>query len=189
MLRAYSAIEGVLLLLAIVVAPPEISEKFTHFTWWGITSLAGFDFIAAVSPAEATMERVYGFFASVAFTILVGVIGLSAANCTLLEEAVDEYGIPGYILGNLAIHYWPATKISLHTPKRLVRGVSQACAAASLLVLYLTVNRASTVYGCPMPEWSVVAAGGLGLALAFGLRQATLALTARAAKTMYSRSD
>lgn len=167
--RAYAGVEMLALILAVFVAPPDIREKSTHFTWWGIGSLVLFDAVALWSP-PGWRERTFAFFAGTAFTILVGVLGLSVARCTLLSDALDEMGFGGYVAGNLAIHYWPAARVMMHAPQTLVRGPNQALAAASYLVLYLSVNRASKVYGCSLEEWTVVIFGCIGVGAAQFLR-------------------
>lgn len=168
--RGYAAVELAGLVLAVFVAPPAVSEKATHFTWWGIASLAAFDLTAALDPPR-WRERTFAFFAGTAFTILVGVLGLSVARCTLLSDALDELGFGGYVAGNLAIHYWPAVRVMMHAPSRLEKEANQSLAAASYLVMYLSVNRASRVYGCKLQEWMVVLFGAIGIVAAQLLRR------------------
>lgn len=168
--RVYAAVELGALVLAVFVAPPDVAEKSTHFTWWGIASLMAFDVAAALDPPE-WRERSFAFFAGTAFTILVGVLGLSIARCSLLSEALDDMGFGGYVAGNLAIHYWPAVRVMMHTPQRLVKEANQSLAAASYLIMYLSVNRASKVYGCRLQEWMVVLFGAIGIAAAQLLRR------------------
>lgn len=89
---------------------------------------------------------------NLACAIGAGVVLLSAFECTLLKEAVDDLGASGYIIGNYFVHYYPILK--LYSFKPLVVG-THVSPSLSLLVCYLAAERAEAVYGCPLPHRAI----------------------------------
>lgn len=162
----YTFCELVALLTAIVLAPPTLDEKITHFTWWGIASLIIFDLTLLASPTWPIYYRSYYFAAAtIACTIAVGVIGLSIMHCTLLTDAARDMGGPLYIVGNMAIHYYPVTRILCCRPPGPAK-MHQGLLVASILMAYLHVQEASAVYGCTVSHVHTVTAAAAGVAIA-----------------------
>lgn len=100
----FAWIEFPILLLAFFYAPPDIPEKTTHFTWWGICSLMLFDLVCiSTSFTHVLYNRMYFISLAVATIIAIGVMGLSWMRCSLLAESVNEMGVGLYILGNCVV--------------------------------------------------------------------------------------
>ena len=160
-----------MLCVAIIIAPPDIIEKTTHFTWWGITSLAIFDISVVLKERNTThvlYDSIYFLCATVACTIMIGVCVMSVSGCTMLWLAALDLGPIGYIIGNTLIHYYPVTRIMLHHPPPSTgRRPSQVVAACSLFITYLHCNPASSVYGCDFDESLVAVVSILGVITAF----------------------
>lgn len=89
---------------------------------------------------------------NLACAIVAGVILLSAFECELLQDAVDDLGGSGYIVGNWFVHYYPALKLYAFKPTYVGTHISPSL---SLLVCYMATERAEAVYGCPLPHSAV----------------------------------
>lgn len=166
---AAAAVEGGVLLAAVFVAPPDLEEKVTHFTWWGIASLILFDVSLVLrSYVPQLYASVYFVAATIAVTVAIGVVGLSAVRCTLLGEALREFGPGGYVLGNTAIHYYPVTRVLANeAPEQTPEGrAHQYLFVTTLLLVYIQINDASAVYGCDVSQYVVVGAAVAGVAIA-----------------------
>jgi hypothetical protein len=166
--RALAAVEAVVLGAAVALAPPGIADKATHFTWWGVASLLIFDLCIALR-----LRRLYAVWyfiaATVACTVALGVVALSFLRCTLLTDAVAEVGPAWYIIGNIALHYYPVTRIMVCEPPAsaaLAARAHQCLAVAALFLGYLHANAAASVYGCDVPELAVAVAGVGGVVAA-----------------------
>jgi hypothetical protein len=162
----YAFVEALLILVALVVIGQPLVEKLTHFTWWGVVSLLVFD--VALLADDESPPLFYFVHAAVACTILIGVLGMSITGCTMLIDAALSMGDLAYIVGNGLIHYYPVTRIMIHTPPPAGARPHAMLAAASLLLLYLRLNSAAVVYGCAVSPAAVAAATAAGLLAAYG---------------------
>ena len=89
--------------------------------------------------------------------VFFGVIVLSFARCSLLQDTLEDLGGSAYLLGNFAVHYWPLLRLYFCRPQTMSpRFWNQAIYGLSFAVIYLCVQQASTVYGCSMPENTVL---------------------------------
>jgi hypothetical protein len=128
----------------------------THYTWWGLVSFGVYNCFAICG---APMQY-WGVAITFASIVLVGVVGLSLAQCSMLADAVAEYGVSGYLMGNFAVHYYPLLRIVLDdadVEKRLnvYDYVGQASYGATSVVIYNLWTSTSDVYGCRLSERSV----------------------------------
>lgn len=130
----------------------------SHFTWWGLAAY-GLYAGAAIFLSDAAADFFWGVSATISSVVFFGVIMLSIARCSLLQEALDSLGGSGYFLGNFAVHYWPVLRLYYCRPTLLPeRFWNQTIYGLSFLMLYLSVMEASSVYGCRMPENVIVSA-------------------------------
>jgi len=145
-------LEFVLTLVVILYDP----RRMTHFTWWGIAAY-GVYAGAAVFFSPAAADFLWGVSAVTSTVVFVGVLCLSGAGCTLLQDALDDLGGSGYLLGNFAVHYWPLLRLCHSRPPLLPpRFWNQTLYALTFPLAYLSVMQASDVYGCRIPEDAVV---------------------------------
>ena len=110
---------------------------------------------------------------AIAIAIIIGVAGLSAMRCSLLSEAVDEFGPAGYVAGNFAIHYYPALRIYSAQSKKCNKAPSpnQAASAFAIFLAFLAYNNAAKVYGCDVAENVIVVAAAGGIIIAFAAEE------------------
>lgn len=165
--RWYAGGEAAVLGIAIAFGPPKFSEKMTHFTWWGVASLLVFDVTLVLGWAR--LHAAWHFIsATIACSVLLGVLSLSLLRCRLLVDAVAEFGPSWYILGNTAIHYFPVTRIFLEPVPTVTYDSRwhQYLAVGTILLAYLHTTAASSTYGCNVPEFAVVLSATAGVLLA-----------------------
>ena len=115
-----------------------------------MSSLALFDVFHLLSHRARDALWLTSF--NLACAIIAGVAMLSGFGCSLLQDAVDDLGPSGYILGNWAVHYYPALKLWVFKPTDVGTHIAPSL---SLLVCYLAAERAEAVYGCPLPHEAV----------------------------------
>lgn len=125
---------------------------------WGLISLALFNATLLINHAWTARIWLTAFNLSIA--IAIGVCALSVTRCSLLTDAVDTLGGSAYIMGNFAVHYYPALKLWIYRPPLNERN-SQITPSLTLLVSYLALEKANVVYGCPVPQ-DVITYGALG---------------------------
>lgn len=82
---------------------------------------------------------------------MIGTMSMSALGCVMLRATLLEVGATVYIVGNFAMHYYPLLRVagSGLVDIRRADTARQALAAAAVVVVYVAVNDASVIYGCP----------------------------------------
>lgn len=144
--------EFVLTVVVICIDP----EHMSHFTWWGLAAY-GLYAGATLFLSQSVAHFFWGVSITLSTIIFFGVCGLSIARCSLLQDTLDDLGGSGYFLGNFAVHYWPLLRLYFTRPSDLSpRFWNQALYGLSFLLVYLSVMEASEVYGCTLPENTVV---------------------------------
>ena len=95
-------------------------------------------------------------------------------QCSMLAQAVQEYGAAGYIVGNFAVHYYPVIRILGTSAKDIAetKDRTQTIAAFILFLTYLHINNANTVYGCPVAENVIIAAATVGILVTYAIEVA-----------------
>lgn len=128
----------------------------THFTWWGIAL-----YMAFLASVVAGGHRYTWFYTIVVQAVVIlGVVAMSLAGCSVLTDTAHDMGEIMYIAGNFALHYWPTLGTVLRRPqKNPVRPGLQGAAAALTFLVYCTAKRPNAVYGCIAPYPVVVIAG------------------------------
>ena len=78
-------------------------------------------------------------------------MAMSALGCLMLRATLLEVGATVYIVGNFAMHYYPLLRVAGSGLVDVTRvdTARQALAAAAVVIVYVAVNDASTIYGCP----------------------------------------
>ena len=71
-----------------------------RFTWWNAL-------IFSLFCLSGGARGIRGIAVLTSTVVLAGVIGMSAGQCSLFEEAFDEMGFAAYVAGTFAIHYLP----------------------------------------------------------------------------------
>lgn len=141
------------LLLSLAVATGVLwRSDLSHFTWWQLIQFAFYCGLAAVDKHE----RYVLTFATQAVLTIVGVIAMSAANCSVLTDAADEWGAE-YVVLNFAVHYAPllivyaapSTKPPHQPDLQVVQGMAW-------FLVYISHHNGPSVYGCDMPSWPIV---------------------------------
>ena len=136
------------LAIALVVTHANFVASTEHFTWWGMTVLAAHDVVVAVWPGSALITAWPLIVTSA--TVAVGVVYMSAAQCSMLSTTLDDIGGPAYILGNAAVHYYPLVR-GVHSVGKQRSG--ELCWPGALAaVVYSSLRKPSSIYGCGLPE-------------------------------------
>ena len=175
---AYCAAEAAAVAVLFATADTEeVTLRAEHFTWWSITVFALWDALLFVeayvyygkpSPLTTLTDRFAGVVSVVAAVVGLGVLYMSANECELLSDALDEAGDSLYVIGNFAMHYYPLIRLFAYQPQfymlDLLRGVG-------LGLVYSLTYPATDVYGCsqPLPAYTPAIMTGVGLASAAGL--------------------
>ena len=136
-------------------------SNFTHFTWWSIASFSVYSLLGALDVEY----YFYWFFLSIQINVISGVLVMSIKTCDMLNDAKDDVGAIGYIIGNLFIHYIPflvavyfrqPTKLSIERPHTGKGGIVSGYA---LFIIYNGLNDAIDVYGCDFnKQWVILGA-------------------------------
>lgn len=115
-----------------------------HLTWWGVAAVALLD----VSILCGARQPMVGIQAMLSAVVLLGTHCLSLFKCSMLSETFAAMGPLGYVIGNVLIHYYPATRalISVEAGERISDGA--AAAVFALACAYSVVVDPATVYGC-----------------------------------------
>jgi len=71
-----------------------------RFTWWNAL-------IFSLFCLSGGTKGIRGIAVLTSTVVLFGVIGMSAGQCSLFEEAFDDMGFAGYVAGTFAVHYVP----------------------------------------------------------------------------------
>lgn len=146
-----TAVEAAAILVAVAVM-----GDFTHFTWWAISTYVAF----LGSRLCGLAQRTWVFCLCVQIIVIAGVVGMSATACDTLVDAAHDNGPVVYVVGNFAMHYWPAIGILARRPTgRPASHEAQAWSAAMLFLVYATIKRPNSVYGCPVPYDGTVVGG------------------------------
>ena len=138
------------LAIALVVTHANFVASTEHFTWWGMTVLAAHDVVAAVWPGSALITAWPLIVTSA--TVAVGVVYMSAAQCSMLSTTLEDIGEPAYVLGNAAVHYYPLVR-GVHCVGKQ-RGAELCWPGALAAVVYSSLRKPSSIYGCGLPELS-----------------------------------
>lgn len=136
-------VEGAIFGIAIAV-----QGNSTHFTWWALTAYAACIVIHAVDKLHA-IRRLLVMATVASATVSVSVLAMSLCSCSIFAKAVAEHGPFVYTVGNWALHYWPALRLTmllLRTPtaEHVVHGD-----AARFFVLYCASQLPGAIYECP----------------------------------------
>jgi len=150
-------IEGVVLALALFRFP-DIGQRFTHFTWWGLSSLFLYDFVVLIDRALVTSLAPFVRFMVlfIQFGIVVGVVAMSIRQCDLLVDTHEDVGDGVYFFGDFAMHMWPTLRILLSIPpdqpytipKFRNSIIHQYSNATFLVLVYFTQFHPMDIYGC-----------------------------------------
>lgn len=165
-----SVMLAVVELVAIVVVISLDPSHMNHFTWWGLVSYAVF--ISAYIGYPGLENRIWGVCAIISLVILVGVILISILGCGLLTATLKDLGGSQYILGNFAVHYWPALRLWFLRPSDQSSRLfySQLFFGLTFPLTYLSIFKAEDVYGCSVSRIGVLVASLGGIPLSLGLR-------------------
>lgn len=139
-----SLFEAAAVAFVIGADPLELSAKASHLTWWGLASLAVFDYANAWGRADS----VYAVVLCLQLCVVVGVWFMSLSSCDLLEDARVEVGDLVYGVGNFAMHYWPSLRVLLYKRKAMIDWGRQATVSIGLISVYLALVVPKRVYGC-----------------------------------------
>ncbi len=147
---------------AVYAAAVALMGDFTHFTWWALALYTAF--LAASSAqlvglASGVTPYIWVTCLVVQAMVISGVVAMSATRCDTLVDAAADNGPWVYTAGNFALHYWPTVGIVARAPRRPVNHTNQAWVATLAFLVYATVKRPNSVYGCPVPYNVVVVAG------------------------------
>jgi hypothetical protein len=168
-------------LFVLLGADDGVVPRSKHLTWWGIAMLATVD-AAALTPPSVQRSAVESAQAVVSLTIVAGTVVMSALQCDVLVDAAEAMGTPAYIIGNYAIHYYPAAR-------GVVAAICQlsfpgAAAGLSFVCAYVSVVLPAKTYGCPLSEpATILALVGAAILVAVGVMLAAVKHQPRAIKT------
>ena len=142
----WCGIEVVILLTA--AARTHKDDVVQHLTWWSLLTLALFDATIAYDALNKFHTKLAPLFTPVlrvlTWTVAVGVITMSVIGCSLLQTALtDNYVIP-YIVGNFAMHYYPALRATFAKSQERENGSR----AVAFVAVYSLLHDAPDVYGC-----------------------------------------
>ena len=153
------------LLLVLCGADAPLRSGGTHLTWWGVAAVAALD-AATLAGRPQTAAQLQTISA---FVVLLGTTVLSASECTMLPNTLNDLGYVKYIAGNTVLHYYPATR-GLLSHKHYGKPTVNLCLAAfSLACAYAIVVSPVLVYGCKkVPEWAGFGAAPFAVVL-FGI--------------------
>tara|TARA_Y100001938_G_scaffold150263_2_gene240382 strand:- start:495 stop:1133 length:639 start_codon:yes stop_codon:yes gene_type:complete len=154
-------------ILGIIISIGLDTSHMNHFTWWGLIWYG----LYAFSGILNLDNRTWGAAIVTCTTVLVGVVALSVFRCSMLSDAVEEYGASGYLLGNFAVHYWPCLRLYCFAPdffnrSRYARSEQkevmtefwrQAALGFVPLLVYVSWTHTERVYGCNIPAIGVLA--------------------------------
>lgn len=150
----YALLEGALLLVAIL-ALPGISERFEHFTWWGLSLLAIYDIEVVIDRyfVLRTVEATWIAILCIHVYILINVMGMSILRCDLIRNAAEEVGPVKYIVGNYAMHYWTVNRlVSVHRTISEVELYRQILLGMAVGIVFFGLFRPTDIYGCAIPR-------------------------------------
>lgn len=99
-------------IVAIIISISIDVTHLDHFTWWGLIWYG----LYLLTTFVGLGERTWGAAVATCSSVLVGVVLLSFARCSMLTDAIEEYGGSGYILGNFGVHYWPCFRLFVFPP-------------------------------------------------------------------------
>ena len=175
---AYCAAEAAIVAVLFATADTdEVTLRAEHYTWWSITVFALWDLLLFTEayiyyeqthPLTALTDHFAGVVSVVAAVVGLGVLYMSANECELLSDALDEAGDSLYVVGNFAMHYYPLIRLFAYQPQfyvlDLLRGVG-------LGLVYSLTYPATDVYGCsePLPAYTPAIMTGVGMVSAAGL--------------------
>ena len=123
-----SLVEASAIVLVISMEPTVIADRESHLTWWGLVTLALFDYACARGSAD----YVYVTALLLHVAIVAGVLWMSGSKCDLLIDAHNQVGPAIYVIFNFLMHYWPTIRILAYRPAKLVQPEKQALVAACL---------------------------------------------------------
>jgi len=136
--------EATLIVIVLAARPNELYSRESHLTWWGLLTLAIFDWFYVRDYADIVWLGVLIFFTN----IICGVWFMSISKCKMLSDTLMEVGVAKYAVGNFAMHYWPFLRVVLYTPSRIINPARQLATVLGLIALYCSTRDASAVYGC-----------------------------------------
>ena len=90
----------------------DIAEKASHLTWWMLGSLSVYDCATAADAVCGSViaDYIHPFLLVLSTVVVVGVLVMSVADCSLLRNALTDSGAAVYIVGNFAMHYYPVLR-------------------------------------------------------------------------------
>jgi hypothetical protein len=136
--------EATAILLLVTFA--DFEEHVSHLTWWGMTALAVYDGVAALTPGLESALAPAGTV--LAATITGGVAVMSALKCGVLDEAFHTNGPALYTVGNAYLHYYPLARALNALPAKRKQWKT-AFPGAVVVATYTTLNPPTEVYRCP----------------------------------------
>lgn len=150
----------------------EIALRAEHLTWWSIalfglwdlTLFIEFSLHANTIPLPRKLSQPLTTTVSVVNTIvLFGVLFMSAESCALLTDALHDAGVPLYLVGNFAMHYYPVLR-TIFSLKSV--SLDAALKGVAITIVYIMAYPATDVYGCnqPAPAYAASIFGGVGIA-------------------------
>ena len=162
--------EGVAITAALVRT--EIPDKASHLTWWMLGSLAAYDFtqVADVLCGTSTVDAAHPFLLVLSLVVMVGVLFMSVAQCSLLERALDDSGAALYIVGNFAMHYYPVLRALAGIRPRRVKRLYRVAElkAAAVVTIYAVAYDPVDEYGCsntPDSAWAPLILSAVAIAV------------------------
>lgn len=152
--------------------------EMSHFTWWAVAALVVHN-VSVIATADHTASPLLISGLTIALIVSITVPCLSAAQCSLFQEALTNTGVAGFAGGNFVLHYWPSLRLVYRfwatrcfgAQGKQTRAPIEFCGvAAQVLMLYCTIYNPSHVYGCPKQlPLAVFLAAGLTLSVGIEL--------------------
>lgn len=142
--KSLAFVEGGLVTLILSNSPALLQDRETHLTWWGLLTLAVFDWFYVRGVADIIWLAALIFF----LNIVAGVWYMSIEECGVLVDTLSDVGFLKYAVGNFAMHYWPFIRIILHVPEKIKNPARQLSMVLGLLALYCATRNPSHVYRC-----------------------------------------
>lgn len=146
-----------------------INDVVQHLTWWSLLVLAAFDaFVALDAIGDAQSRKLLvGPLRVVTYTVAIGVISMSIMGCSLLKDALTDNTAGIYVIGNFAMHYYPAIRAIFATSSPFDRYT--ATRAVAFVAAYAILHDAPAVYGCDYisPQVLPIALSGVATVAAF----------------------
>lgn len=153
--------------IAAALMQTEIPDKASHLTWWMLGSLAAYDFsrVADALCGTVASDAVHPFLLVLSTVVIIGVLAMSVARCSLLDRALSGHGAATYIAGNFAMHYYPVMRALAGARPRALHSVAEYKAAA-IVVIYAIAYDPVDEYGCtnmPSSAWAPFILGGIAI--------------------------